>query len=32
MGGGAISGQYTGESGFISYYEVCDKLKEGLFK
>ena len=28
-GSGAISGQYTRESGFMSYYEVCDKLKEG---
>ena len=30
-GGGALAGPYTGESGFVSYYEVCQKLKEGLF-
>ena len=31
MGGGALAGPYTGESGFLSYYEVCQKLKEGEF-
>jgi len=25
----AAAGPFTGESGFFSYYEVCDKLKEG---
>ncbi len=30
-GGGGLSGAYTRESGFLSYYEVCQKLKEGLF-
>ncbi|CAF4237465.1 unnamed protein product, partial [Adineta steineri] len=27
--GGGPAGQYTGESGFLSYYEVCQKIKEG---
>ncbi len=31
VGSGAAAGQYTGESGFMSYYEVCQKLKEGQF-
>ncbi|CAF0940278.1 unnamed protein product [Rotaria sp. Silwood1] len=32
LGGGAMAGAYTGESGFMSYYEVCQKLKEGWKK
>jgi hypothetical protein len=28
-GGGALAGPYTGESGFMGYYEVCEKLKNG---
>ncbi|CAF1004981.1 unnamed protein product, partial [Didymodactylos carnosus] len=28
-GNSAIGGPQTGESGFLSYYEVCDKLKAG---
>ncbi|CAF3403070.1 unnamed protein product [Rotaria socialis] len=31
-GVGAAAGKYTGESGFLSYYEVCEKLKEGWQK
>ncbi|CAF3765968.1 unnamed protein product [Rotaria magnacalcarata] len=31
-GSGAAAGKYTGESGFLSYYEVCEKLKEGWKK
>ncbi len=30
-GGSAISGPYTGESGILSYYEICQKFKEGSF-
>ena len=29
MGSGALAGPYTGEGGFMSYYEVCEKLKAG---
>ncbi|CAF2630318.1 unnamed protein product [Rotaria sp. Silwood2] len=32
VGSGAMAGAYTGESGFMSYYEVCQKLKEGWTK
>lgn len=30
MGSGALAGPYTGESGFMGYYEICEKLKAGL--
>eukprot|EP00105_Crassostrea_gigas_P040449 XP_019924597.1 PREDICTED: probable chitinase 3 [Crassostrea gigas] len=28
-GNGGVAGRYTGESGILAYYEVCDMLKNG---
>ncbi|CAF1164250.1 unnamed protein product [Rotaria sordida] len=32
LGHGAMAGPYTAESGFMGYYEVCEKLKQGWTK
>ena len=29
LGSGAMAGPYTGQAGFMGYYEICQKLKEG---
>ena len=30
--GGATAGVYTREAGFLSYYEICQKLSQGWIK